>query len=177
MRATALFPIYPAKTFAPRYTSIYSPFRAQQHKNFSFWQSLKNAEYYPTTRLTTSQFHFSISNSFFSSFCLRPNCNKKHITTPIASAKHTFYLYFLSVNRATNSFQFLFYSLHHHKNKNIFFTDHWSKHRKTAGSLSFLGGTAYNADIAQRCAALRRRSKKPLCIFHHSMLYLNKALR
>lgn len=120
--ATAFFPIHPAKTFAPRHTSIYSPFRAQRHKNFSFCQSLKNAEYYPITRLTTYQFHFSISNSFLSSFCLRPNCNKKHITTPIASAKHTFYLYFLSVNRATNSFQFLFYSHCRHKNKNIFFT-------------------------------------------------------
>ena len=121
-RATAFFPIHPAKTFAPHHTSIYSPFRTQQHKNFSFFQSLKNAEYYPTTRLTTSRFHFSISNSFFSSFCLRPNCNKKHITTPIASTKHTFYLYFLSVNRATNSFQFLFHSHRRHKNKNIFFT-------------------------------------------------------
>jgi hypothetical protein len=52
-----------------------------------------------------------------------------------------------------------------HKNKNIFFTDHWSKHRKTAGSLSFLGGTAYNADIAQRCARLRRRSIKTFVHF------------
>lgn len=122
LRATAFFPIHPVKTFAPRHTSIYSPFRAQQHKNFSFFQSLRNAEYYPTTRLTISQFHFSISISFLSFFHLRPNCNKKHITTPIASAKHTFYLYFLSVNRATNSFQFLFYSHRRHKNKNIFFT-------------------------------------------------------
>ena len=63
-----------------------------------------------------------ISISFLPSFRLRPNCNKKHITTPIASAKHTFYLYFLSVNRAINSFQFLFYSSRRHKNKNIFFT-------------------------------------------------------
>jgi hypothetical protein len=63
-----------------------------------------------------------------------------------------------------------------HKNKNKIFADHWSKHRKTAGSLSFLGGTAYNADIAQRCAALQRRSKKPLCIFHNPMLYFVKAL-
>ena len=56
-------------------------------------------------------------------------------------------------------------TVYKYKNKNIFFTDHWSKHRKTAGSLSFLGGTAYNAGIAQRCARLRRRSIKTFVHF------------
>ena len=52
-----------------------------------------------------------------------------------------------------------------HKKDWIFLDTHWAFHRKQSERLSFLGTGAYNAGIAQRCAKLRRMSKKTFVHF------------